>query len=331
MSLIKGIIIFKETGNMDIKQICEKSLDHILTNRTLYMGVAMIMVILYHSIVACPESTIFKVFYLGYLGVDIFLLLSGYGLSNSYSKNSISEFYRHRVVRLLPLFLLLTFTATIICGVFGKYDISITTFIYNMTSLSFWGIGGHFVEWYLCTLILLCLLFPVIYRVVTSYNYGGYFLDILIVIVLLLLTLPLSWYYKCAIGRIPIFCVGILLYSKGIDEQKILRAFFEGSILAFVLFLLHRIETFVVVYMMAPFIIFSVAVIVKKLDVKFNSFRKPIEFIGTLTLEIYVANGIVCYIMRGICIPHIQWLFYILLQVIISLFVIYINKLIKKI
>lgn len=88
--------------------------ESILENRRLFMGIAIVMVVLYHSMGTYDNRVIRMMFYPGFLGVDIFLLLSGYGLCNSYNQNSLHTFYKHRITRLVPLFLFLALSVTFI-------------------------------------------------------------------------------------------------------------------------------------------------------------------------------------------------------------------------
>lgn len=49
------------------------------------MGIAMILVVIYHAF-SCVYNPI-GVLNIGYVGVDIFLFLSGFGLASSFEKN----------------------------------------------------------------------------------------------------------------------------------------------------------------------------------------------------------------------------------------------------
>ena len=70
-------------------------------NRVLLMGVAIILIILYHAY--CVLGGPFIFFKYGYIGVDIFLLLAAFGLSYSYTKNTFGKFYLNRLKRIYPL------------------------------------------------------------------------------------------------------------------------------------------------------------------------------------------------------------------------------------
>ena len=69
------------------------------------MGIAIISIIVYH----CVGHINFPAFPLnyGFIGVDIFMFLSGYGLCFAIKKWKIKDFYLRRLLRVYPLFLLL--------------------------------------------------------------------------------------------------------------------------------------------------------------------------------------------------------------------------------
>ena len=81
--------------------------------RAEHMGMAMLMIILFH--VALPQSSdFFGLRRVGNLGVDIFLFLSGIGLWFSWTKAPVSlsfsswwSFYKRRLIRIYPAWLLI--------------------------------------------------------------------------------------------------------------------------------------------------------------------------------------------------------------------------------
>lgn len=73
-------------------------------HRELLMCVAIIGVVFYHlALRGIPLGRL----NIGYIGVDIFMLLSGYGISKSLQHNTISRFYKNRVRRILPMWTLM--------------------------------------------------------------------------------------------------------------------------------------------------------------------------------------------------------------------------------
>lgn len=136
----------------------------ILSNRKAFMGIAILMVVAYHAYGRFGLTT--NIPFLnpllghGYLGVDIFLFFSGLGLCFSYRKNTLSTFYWNRFTRIAPLFILLA----IVRSIFYEGGLGLWGWFCNLTSLSYYGIGGCFVDWYLSALIVLYILFPFMYK-----------------------------------------------------------------------------------------------------------------------------------------------------------------------
>ena len=141
----------------------------ILTHRQTYMGLAILMVVAYHA--SGRYGLAIPLIGRGYAGVDIFLFFSAVGLCFSYTKNSLSQFYKNRFIRIFPLFALLA----IVRSVFNEVQMDFWDYICNLTTLSYYGLGGCFVDWYLCALLLLYLLFPILFKNVIS-NRGGNFM-----------------------------------------------------------------------------------------------------------------------------------------------------------
>ena len=131
----------------------------ILSSRDVFMGIAIVMVVLYHYDTGLSFQ---RFFYPGFLGVDIFLFFSGYGLCRSYETHSLRNFYRRRFVRILPMFLLLSIVKCTLYTANGG-NLTLMDWIYSLTTLSYWGLGGIFIDWYLCGLVILYIAFPVLY------------------------------------------------------------------------------------------------------------------------------------------------------------------------
>lgn len=144
-------------------------------DRFYYMGLAMIFVILYHML--CSHIIIpgLKLFKYGYIGVDIFFFFSAFGCCFSLEKNTLNGFYRRRLVRIMPLFVFDALFDSCYSQYFRNVDLGFWDWICNLTSLSFYGFGGIKRDWYLSSLILIYILFPIIYKCVRKTNYllGG--------------------------------------------------------------------------------------------------------------------------------------------------------------
>lgn len=138
------------------EQINEETiLNAIIANRSFLMGVAMIMVIVYH--IFCWVYNPIGPLNIGYVGVDIFLFLSGLGLSCSYEKNSITQFYKNRIKRIYPIYIISVLTTYLIFNSnWSNFDL-----FANIVTIGLYTKGGVYrYDWYLESLFTLYILFP---------------------------------------------------------------------------------------------------------------------------------------------------------------------------
>jgi len=145
------------------RKIYETLTEVLEEHRSFYMGTAMAMVVLYHLFVYDEENKLLVMFYPGYLGIDVFLLLSGYGLCRSYQQHSLATFYKRRFVRLIPIYFLFATVVSVLRDAGGD-GLSPWDWVCNLTTLSYWGAGGIIIDWYISTLILLYLFSPLLFR-----------------------------------------------------------------------------------------------------------------------------------------------------------------------
>ena len=258
------------------------------------MGVAIFLVVLYHSGI--------KLFYIGFIGVDIFLFLSGYRLCGSYERQkTLGVFYKKRLLRILPLFSVLAICHSIIN--FIKNDCSFFDFVCNITTLSYYNLGGHIFDWYLCALVLFYFAFPILYYLVKKCPIGV--LAATLTGSLVLLTLGLPWYYDTAIGRIPIFTLGIICFSTSINRKILYEALglFGGAFVTTVLlYYLDLVHTYVLIYILAPFVFYVIAVLSAKIVSSLTKLSKAMEYLGSHSLELYVSNNI-SMVIAGLILP----------------------------
>lgn len=190
----------------------EKIYNTIIDRRKELMGIAILMVLLYHLCCWPQWNNPLRIFGHWYIGVDIFLILSGFGLCFSYEKYNIKTFYYHRLIRIIPLywFSLIIF---FICNRFildGNY--SLKQFFYGLTTLSFWVNTGKEPNWYVSALVYFYLFFPVLYKISKKYPNISFFAYFTITL-FILKYIKIEWYHNCFVSRIPIFVFGILLYQ----------------------------------------------------------------------------------------------------------------------
>lgn len=145
----------------------------------------------------------------GYCGVDIFFILSGFGLYYSMLKNpATKDFLLRRVVRVYPAYFLMCCLSAFL------YDWSIQTLLGNLLFLRFWFVNIYSAFWFIPAILTLYLLFPLYYRLLVGSRHP-------VIITLLLSVVPgvLSILLRhCSrpdllafINKIPAFLLGALL------------------------------------------------------------------------------------------------------------------------
>lgn len=189
------------------------TLQLINTYRSALMGFAAIMVLLHHYWApVSPEGSIIRrienyIHYTGFIGVDIFLLLSGMGLYYAIQKHDIKTFYKRRFSRILPVIL----TSAIIMALVDGW--SLGQFICNITGINFYLKETFSFLWYAVAIIQLYLIFPLYYKFFNKAKNKKKFTT-LAILVWLICTLVFGDVSRSDMfvftNRIPVFLIGVL-------------------------------------------------------------------------------------------------------------------------
>ena len=273
-----------------------KIYSRILLQRNFYLGVAMLLILFFHLFYGYKLQPWKAVFSRGFYGVDIFLFFSAFGLCYSYNKNSLSNFYKNRAKRVLPFFITLAIFRIMWYVCHGN-TISIWEVFATLTGLSYFIVlGGIWVDWYLCALLILYAIFPVTYRFIKKYSWGGVIL-VSIISSLICLMIPLNWEHACLIGRLPVFCYGVLfnfiIVSKEINMNRLVFVLLciYGLMLFSVDVLYPNGRTrFLAPSFIAPIMIIVITLLYNIIDKNASILRGFINSIGKHSLEIYIAN-----------------------------------------
>ena len=187
-------------------------------HRAELMGIAIIWVCLFHSKVSIPQSPFFYPIRVlketGYAGVDIFLFLSGFGLMHGMlqRKYSLWEFYRRRLVRVLPAYWLIV-SLVILADLVQGGRVSCLDALLKLSTLGFWANAARF-DWYIPSLLALYAGFPLLFR---AYGMRGnkttltaLLAGIALSICCVLIPSRLN-YLLIFVSRIPVFVIGAYL------------------------------------------------------------------------------------------------------------------------
>lgn len=201
--------------------------------RSEIMGICIIWIMLFHSGIDAPDNMFFRaLWYLfvsfgGGIGVDIFLICSGFGLRCSECKKASAgkqesdlSFYKRRVVRLLP-----AYCAVAVCY-YALLKKSTGEIIYNVLFLNF-ILEGKRDFWYIFASIIFYLLFPLYGKAAKRVNYR--WATALFCFVSIAITMLIYWtspmYYELweiLLWRLPCFWIGCYfgdLFVQNRDQE----------------------------------------------------------------------------------------------------------------
>lgn len=231
-------------------------LSELSNTRSAIMGIAIIWIMLFHSGIQTPDNMVLRVLWYvfvsfgGGIGVNLFFVLSGFGLYYSVSKypdtDSIEwrSWAKKRFVRLIPSYLLVS-----VIFYFLKGDLS----LYNVFWLNFW-IDGVRDFWFIPAIAVSYLLFPFIYLAANKWGFARVTVILLIALFAgnFLFEASTDYYSKIEIftWRLPCFVVGVYLgyLTKEKPSFKWRVAYLVASVLFILLFVFTNLSrpTFVV-------------------------------------------------------------------------------------
>lgn len=291
--------------------------------RTEIMGSAILWIIFFHVKI---DSTIFPlpirfIKESGYAGVDIFFLLSGYGIAHSLSKTkNVFHFFLKRVIRIIPAFWLIAFLY-IVLDFFSNQDVNILQSIVSFLGLDY-VIFGRMNVWYIPAIMICYLLSPIFYSFLKKYN-GT--LSILIITVFLLAIsvadIFIAPHLLIFLIRLPVFVFGMYIGLSSIKGKKhvcmksiILNTFIlivAVCVLALIFLFIDRDYRWEIGLWWYPtiFMSFPICIIISKiLETIENSHSsifliKGLRFLGSYSLELYLIH---CFIFEFANYTHME-------------------------
>lgn len=273
----------KKTDNELIKQ-----------SRLLIMGVAAIWIMLFHSTIEIPLKGITFFNKIGYLGVDIFMFMSGFSMHHSFTKtcNRNSKiFIKKRIARIVPIFI--PFALLWWVGYILKNYPTKELLVGAMHTKDFW-ITMLIFRWFIPCICFCYIITPLINLVINKigHTYKSLFILIIPAIILSFLFLGRSSVALMILLRIPEYVIGY--YYAG-DKEKRTNVYYRmfillAGVLVYYCLLKEYSDIFLNEYGLywypAIFLTSSMVICLGKIFTAIKS--RIITFIGEKSLEVYL-------------------------------------------
>lgn len=234
----------------------------------------MITIYLFHLATQYPlfsiGSKLFQyLFSRGDIGVNLFFMMSTYGLCFSITNNSIGRFYYNRIKRIWPLYILFLLI------IYKGWNVEI---LINLSGLSLFY--DHIIHaWYIPATILLYFGFPIVFKIVRYVYLHSMLITILLCVTpIYIMYIYNGFYLSLALSRFPYMIVGILIF---LSQSEPKRLYVVSIILSF-LALVNLPENTYLAWL--PLFVY--------ISTSLNWRSKIIGYIGEHSLEVFFAQGL---------------------------------------
>lgn len=293
--------------------------------RKVIMGIAIILIVLHHSALKLPFILHF-VRRLGYIQVDTFMMLSGYGLYCALAKGGRTDtFLKKRIIRVYPTYFLMALAFL----VYKSFSISIPLFevVGVLTGLSYWAGESLAFSWFGQSIMLFYFAAPVLYHVLKGKSIIGK-QCLTAVLASYLVVIPFITYqrFMLPVARIPSFVMGMLfadyhryhgeVSKKGIVSFLALMIVSLAGLTFCKVYLVGALElrfhrTYFLIFLWSPFIVPGLMILFSKFV---NLLSKStfgsrvigcIEHVGNATFEIYLVQSLLYMVLAEQAASHI--------------------------
>lgn len=338
----KQFIYFKNLISGFLKKFNFKKISlswsSISISRPILMSLAIIWIMLYHAGIPAPDNVFLRVLWYifidfgGGLGVNIFLILSGFGLMFSHKKNNcyaslkqLIKFYWKRFSRIFISYTIIFVVYYLIK--YGQFNGSFIDFLAKYTIYEFIKTG--FKEfWYIHAIAILYLIFPLFAFLYDKINTHVSF----IISIVAFISIEFIFYYflpstynsiEILLTRTPCFAIGCYLGYFAINKKQVPFVLYLCSCLGAVILL---ITSFILIkygntglglnrylfVLLSAFLVIVLSPIIAKISHKL----KILKWYGQFTLQLYLTHILLFVIFKEI----LNWNFNNLLMFLLVFF-----------
>lgn len=288
--------------------------------RNVWMEVAILIVLLFHSGIQSNNTILSTIQYFGYGGVDIFLFASGIGCFYSLHKNNDpASFMLRRILRIMPMYICFMIVWLLYKRIF--FEMPISSMIGNLFCVQNFTVNGNDFNWYISAMWLMYLLAPLMASMISKMNRWITGFAVLILLLVFTVSYWNSYTFIISITRIPIFFLGMFVAKKALDGFEMKKwhtiLLFTISIIgmALLLFLKSRL-TYEQMWLLGmfwyPFILLvpglclGISLICQLLE-KTSPGRftvKLLDYLGSKTFSVYLVHIFVLDIFSNVLVPR---------------------------
>lgn len=332
MNTLSGNKCFWEDKWLDLNWLSEY--------RGQLMGFSIFIIVIYHFCTSggttITDIGLRTLFSQGYVGVDIFMVLSGLGLTYScLIKFNLKEYYIKRWVRIFPFF---TFITLIECWLVRGESLELA--LLRSTTLGYW-FGFPYIDWYVPALVGLYVIYPFYFKWIV--RPCRYYWIICIGIFSFITAIFVSnnewldWKHLAFIYRIPDFLLGSMVavgIKNGYDKRLVVRYLMFSTILGVLCFAFKIGEQYYLWFTnlcMTPSYLYVLCLIFNRLSKSIigKNILWPFGFMGMFTLELYRISSSFERLLTNETCSDCHYLF-VFLWFIVSVFLAYIAYLMFK-
>lgn len=188
-------------------------LEKVYQHRTVWMGIAILWIILFHSTLEISNRILGMIREIGYGGVDIFVFSAGVGGYYSYTKDRDElSYFKRRVFRIMPIYLIFMLIWLPFQVFVNKYTFGAV--VGNLLMIQGFTGLGHYFNWYLTFLVIIYLLTPILVQIIDQVC--GNVQIIALVMLALIMTIPfVGSEHLIIVTRIPLYILGLYFGRLG--------------------------------------------------------------------------------------------------------------------
>ncbi|MBQ3782234.1 MAG: acyltransferase [Lachnospiraceae bacterium] len=277
--------------------------------RTQLMGIAILLVALFHSSIKHANQVIDFSCFCGDMGVDIFFIISGFGMYYSFQKKvSLKNFFMKRFVRIVPVWICVNMFIQ-----FYNIGFSKMNWIYFakvMTGFLFW-LEGNLFFWYIPCILAFYLMTPLFMKMYLKNKFKAYLVFGIVWILLLgICIIAHNSKYFIFLFRWPAYFLGIYLGELSFKKIEFSKKYnwLNALVMIVGIILLNIIRvknetSSIIRYDYKYFIYVIVAIpmcILAAQLFQMTEYKFPVlSFLGKITLEIYLIHEFILRVMTG--------------------------------